>query len=107
MVALPEGDVPLGQDSPLGLYRDDCRFLCGHELRVGGARPRLLVARAVGGAESVHELTNPELELPGGRRLAPQTLHVRLDRSLVDEATLCERVHVHCYGREPAELDLE
>jgi glycogen debranching enzyme len=107
VVSLPEGEMPILGAHPFGLYRDDGRFLCGHELRIGGARPRLLVATAVTGAEAVHELTNPDLELPGSRRLALQTLQVRLDRRLVDEATLEERIYVHLYGREPVELDLE
>ena len=107
VVSTPEGDIPLEPAHPLGLYRDDCRFLSGHELRVAGQRPRLLVAAAVRGAQAVHELTNPEIELPGGQRLAPQSLRVRLERTLVGEATLVERLHVRLYGRDPVALELE
>ena len=107
MVATPEGEVPLAGEHPLGLYRDDCRFLSGHELRVGGVRPRLLVASAIAGSEAVHELTNPELELPGPHTLALQTLQIRLDRVLVDESTMSERVHVHLYGRDEIAIAVE
>jgi glycogen debranching enzyme len=107
LVSTPEGDVPLHEEHPMGLYRDDCRFLSGHELRVGGARPRLLVASSIGGSEAVHELTNPELELPGPHTLALQTLQIRLDRVLVDEATLSERVHIHLYGRDEVSIEVE
>lgn len=107
MVSTPEGSVPLDGEHPLGLYRDDCRFLSAHELRVGGVHPRLLVTSTIGGAEAVHELTNPELELPGPHTLALQTLQVRVDRVLVDEATLSERVHVHLYGRDPVDIEVE
>jgi len=107
LVSLPDSDVPLDDEHPLGLYRDDCRFLSGHELRIAGVSPRLLVASSVTGAAAVHELTNPELELPGGRPLALQTLQLRVDRTLQDERTMLERVHVHLYGREPVELELE
>jgi glycogen debranching enzyme len=107
LLSTPEGDVPLARGHPLGLYRDDCRFLSGHELRAGGAPPRLLVTSAVSGAEVVHELTNPALELPGGRRLELQTLQIRVDRALVDDATLHERVHIHLYGRDVVALDVE
>ncbi len=106
-VSLPDSDVPADGEHPLGLYRDDCRFLSAHELRIAGVAPRLLVSSAITGAEAVHELTNPELELPGGRPLALQTLQLRVDRVLEDEATMRERVHVHLYGREPLELELE
>ena len=70
LVSLPDGDMPLGDDHALGVYRNDGRFLLGHELRIAGERPRLLVVSAPTGARSVHELTNPDLELPDGRRLA-------------------------------------
>jgi glycogen debranching enzyme len=107
VVCQPDGDMPVDGAHALGVYRDDERFLLGHELRVGGARPRLLVASAPTGAWSVHELTNPDLELPGGRRLALQTLQIRLERRLLDDSTVQERIHVHLYGREPVELDVE
>ena len=107
LVSQADGEMPLAGGHALGVYRDDGRFLAGHELRVGGARPRLLVVCAPTGARSVHELTNPDLELPGGRRLALQTLQIRLDRRLVDDSTLQERIHIHLYGREPVDLDVE
>ena len=106
-VSLPDSDVPADGEHALGLYRDDCRFLSAHELRIAGVAPRLLVSSAITGADAVHELTNPELELPDGRSLALQTLQLRVDRMLEDETTMRERVHVHLYGREPLELELE
>ena len=45
VVCRRDGSFPVGEPHPLGLYSDDCRFLSGHELRVNGVRPRLLVAR--------------------------------------------------------------
>ena len=81
-VTLPDGSLPIGEDHPLGVYSDDCRVLSGHELRIGGARPLLLVRSESSGASVVHELTNPPLELDGGRTLPLQTLRVRLERTL-------------------------
>ena len=46
MVSRRDGSLPVGSPHPLGLYRDDCRFLSGHELCVNSVRPRLLVASA-------------------------------------------------------------
>jgi glycogen debranching enzyme len=102
-----DGSIPLGVAHPLGIYCDDCRFLSGHELCVNAARPRLLVASGDRGSESVHELTNPALPLPGGRVLPLQTVRVRLERRITGERDLCETVLVQSYDREPLELDLE
>ena len=107
VVSEPDGEMPLGVDHALGVYRNDGRFLAGHELRVAGVRPRLLVVSAPTGVRSIHELTNPDLELPGGRRLPLQTLQIRLERHLLDDTTMQERIHVQLYGREAVELTLE
>ena len=88
LVSLPDGDVPVGDEHPLGLYRDDCRFLCGPRAADRRRAPRLLVTSAITGTDAVHELTNPELELPDGRPLALQTLQLRVDRALEDETTM-------------------
>ena len=107
VVARRDGSVPVGAAHPLGIYRDDCRFLSGHELCVNGVRPRLLVASAALGSESVHELTNPPLPLRGGRVLPLQSLQLRFERRIVDAKSVEETLLVHSYDREPLELDLE
>jgi glycogen debranching enzyme len=107
VVARRDGSLPVGQAHPLGVYADDCRFLSGHELCVNGVRPRLLVASASQGSESVHELTNPALPLPGGRVLPLQSLQIRFERRLAGEYAVEETVLVHSYDREPLELDLD
>src|SRR3954468_2804587 len=101
LVTTPAGELPLEGFHAFGLYRDDCRFLRGHELRLGGTRPQLLLAAAASGTEEVHELTNEDLPLPGGGTLPLQTLRIRVERGLAGEAAMTERVHVHLYGREP------
>src|SRR5215212_635924 len=106
-VSRRDGSVPLGVPHPLGVYSDDCRFLSGHELCVNGVRPRLLVASAAPGSESVHELTNPALPLPGGRLLPLQTLQIRLERRVCGECEIEETLVVHSYDREPLYLDLD
>ena len=107
LVSLRDGTVPVRGEHPLGLYVDDCRYLSGHELRVAGVAPRLLVASAATGNDGIHELTNPDMQLPDGRQLPLQTLQVRLERQLIGPARLRERVHVHLYGREAVELEVE
>jgi glycogen debranching enzyme len=107
MVSRRDGSLPIGTPHPLGLYRDDCRFLSGHELCVNGVRPRLLVASAAPGSESIHELTNPALPLPGGRILPLQSLQLRLERRIVADDEVEETLLVHSYDREPLYLDLD
>jgi glycogen debranching enzyme len=107
VVSRRDGSLPVGAGHPLGLYRDDCRFLSGHELSVNRVRPRLLVASAARGTESVHELTNPALPLPGGRILPLQSLQLRLERRIVAEDEMEETLLVHSYDREPLYLDLD
>jgi len=102
-----DGSLPVGTAHPLGVYSDDCRFLSGHELRLNGVQPRLLVASAAPGSESVHELTNPTLPLAGGRLLPLQTLQLRLVRRVSGECELEETLLVHSYDREPVELELD
>jgi len=96
LVTTPSGDAPLAGFHAFGLYRDDCRFVSGHELSVGGERPRLLVASDRTGTTAVHELTSGE------------ALRLHVDRTLADDGTLRERVHLRRYGRAPiAALDVE
>ncbi len=54
LVSLRDGRMPVSGQHPLGLYYCDCRFLRAHELRIGGARPRLLVASDSVGTRAVH-----------------------------------------------------
>jgi glycogen debranching enzyme len=107
VVCRRDGSLPIAEPHPLGVYSDDCRFLSGHELLVNGVEPRLLVASAAPGSESVHELTNPALPLPGGRVLPLQSLQLRFERRLAGECELEETLLVHSYDREPLELRLD
>ena len=102
-----DGSLPVGTPHPLGVYADDCRFLSGHELYVGGVRPRLLVASAALGSESVHELTNPALALRDGRVLPLQSLQIRLERRVSDDRELEETLLVQSHHREPLALDID
>ncbi|HZH25380.1 MAG TPA: glycogen debranching N-terminal domain-containing protein [Solirubrobacteraceae bacterium] len=107
VVSRRDGSLPVGAPHPLGLYYEDCRFLSGHELHVNGVPPRLLVASAAAGSESVHELTNPALPLPEGRLLPLQSIQLRLERRVAGECELEETLLVHSYDREPLELELD
>ena len=102
-----DGSLPLGDGHPLGVYRDDCRFLSGHELRIGGRPPQLLVTSSQSGTHAIHELTNPPLRLPDDRVLALQALQLRFERRLGDPDVVEERLEIRSYDPAPLELELE
>jgi glycogen debranching enzyme len=106
LVSLRDGTIPRAGAHPLGLYLDDCRHLSGHELRIAGVVPRLLVASAPNGAEGLYELTNPDMEVGDGRVLPLQTMQVRVERLLEASGHLRERLHIRLYGRDPVDLDV-
>jgi glycogen debranching enzyme len=101
-----DGGLPAGVPHALGLFRDDTRYLSVHELRVDGARLRLLAASDDAGDTAAHELMNPELRRPDGRQHAPQTLRVRLARQVRDDRLLEERVALQSYALEPVEIEV-
>jgi glycogen debranching enzyme len=101
-----DGSVPLSGDHPLGIYRDDCRFLSGHRWTIAGEHPQLLVASAWRGSAAVHEMTNPPLRLAGGRLLGLQAMQLRLERELGDPDAVQECLDVRSYHPEAVEVDL-
>ncbi|MCW3063599.1 MAG: putative Amylo-alpha,6-glucosidase [Solirubrobacterales bacterium] len=105
-VAAEDGHLPLDADHPLGAYLDDCRHLRGHELRVAGLTPRLLVASDAAGTTAVFELTNPELVLADGRTLPLQSLRLRVERRMLPQS-MVELITVRSYARTALALDLE
>jgi glycogen debranching enzyme len=107
MVTLRDGRLPADVEHPLGLWFRDCRFLCAHELRICGQLPRLLTATDAAGVEAVHELTNPDLELPSGGGLPAESLRIRVERRVRADGELRQRIVVRSYHRQPIELPLE
>jgi glycogen debranching enzyme len=105
-LAQRDGSLPLDGDHPLGLYREDCRHLCGHELRLGGEPLRLLVADDVAATALVCELTNNDTVLDGGGLLPMQHLRARVERRVAgDEMT--ETITLHSYAPDDVSLELE
>ncbi|MEA2407765.1 MAG: hypothetical protein QOE69_1884 [Thermoleophilaceae bacterium] len=107
MVTLRDGRLPAGVPHPLGLWFRDCRFLCAHELLIGGELPRLLTSTDAEGTVAVHELTNPDLDLGDGRSLPAESLRVRVERRVEAAGALRQRIAVQSYHRAPVSLPLE
>ena len=107
LVTLRDGRLPAAVEHPLGLWFRDCRFLRTHELTLCGEAPRLLTATDAEGTLAVHELTNPDLELPDGGRLPAQSLRLRVERRVEASGVLRERIAVRSYHRGPLRFPLE
>jgi glycogen debranching enzyme len=100
------GDIqPVGFGQQ-GIFHRDTRYLSRLEFRIGGLRPLLL-------SSTVREdnillaidLTNPDMELEGGKSLARGTLHLYRTKFLVDGGCQ-ERITIHNYGERSAAVDL-
>ena len=107
MVTLRDGRLPAGVEHPLGLWFRDCRFLSVHEVRICGELPRLLTATDAEGTVSVHELTNPDLELEGGERLPAESLRLRIERRAEAGGTLRQKLGVRSYHRGRLRIPVE
>jgi glycogen debranching enzyme len=111
-LAVKEGDLflysdELGQaagseNSALGLYFRDTRYLSRFELTIAGRRPVLLSSSAERGYASTVELTNVEARGADGRILPQATVHVRRIRFLADR--LHELLRVRNYHHAEIEL---
>ncbi len=99
------GQIPGGENSELGLYYHDTRYLSRLELLVGGRQPALLSSTAESGYGATIELTNLESRMADGRLLPQASVHVRCRRFLADR--LHEHMDVHNYGRTTVEVDID
>lgn len=96
------GQIPGSENSELGLYYRDTRYLSRLELLVAGRLPVLLSSTAESGYGATIELTNLESRTVDGRLLPQASVHVRRTRYLADR--LHERVDVRNYHRAEVEL---
>lgn len=99
------GHAPGTENSVLGLYHRDTRYLSRLELTIGGRLPVLLSSSAERGYAASVELTNLEARMPDGRTLPQATVHVRRNCFLSDR--LHELVHVRNYHHSAVELLLD
>jgi glycogen debranching enzyme len=101
------GDLrPLGFENQ-GVFHEGTRFLSRWKLSLNGASPLLLSSNVREDNDLlIVDLTNPQIELPGGRRLPQGTVH--LTRTLFLRETACfERIEICNFGLEPLDLRLQ
>jgi glycogen debranching enzyme len=100
------GQAPGSEDSVLGLYYRDTRYLSRHELTIAGRQPVLLSSTAERGYASTVELTNLEARNPDGHTLPQASVHVRRTRFLADRLHELLRVRNHHHAAVELLLDL-
>ena len=99
------GQVPGAENSALGLFYRDTRYLSRYELTIAGRQPVLLSASADRGYAATVELTNLEARTSDGHVLPQASVHVRRTRFVSDR--LYELLRVRNYHQREVELVLD
>ena len=99
------GQVPGTENSVLGLYYRDTRYLSRYELSIAGRQPVLLSASAERGYAATVELTNLEARTADGHVLPQASVHVRRTRFVSDR--LYELLRVRNYHQREVDLVLD
>ncbi len=100
-----EGLIPAAQNSPLGLYFRDTRFLSRLEMTIGGRDPVLLSATAERDYLSSAEFTNLEIKGAAGETIPQTSVHVRRTRLVSDR--VYELLRIKNYHSAPVEVVVE
>jgi glycogen debranching enzyme len=101
-----DGSVPPDEEHGFGLYHNDCRYLSGYTLDIGGKEPYVLVGNSDPGYEMIFELTNPSIGEDGEGAEIDQVA-IRWERLLDLEAcTLAEWLDLNNYSGSRARFPL-
>lgn len=102
-----DANVPLTGRHGFGLYYQDCRFLNGYELTIGGRKPEVLIHTADAGFMATLGLSNPDLNC-NGHVVAKHALEMRWERVLsADDLTLSDTLLVRNLTTESAQFSVE
>ena len=96
------GNIP--ENTPLGLYYHDTRYLSLLNLEVNGADPELLQSTSAQNFMSNLQFANTLFHLDDGTMVLPQTISIRRNRLV--RAGLYERIGCMNYNRFPVTLTL-
>lgn len=97
------GAIPAGNESGLGLYHKDTRFLSEYEFAFSRIAPVMLLSMAEKGYAAEQVLTNPTMQSLDGRPLRRETIEVRRVRVLRDAVE--ETLTVTNFNAESLTLD--
>ncbi len=103
----PAGRVPLQHAHGYGLYYHDCRYLGGYDIRLGRAHPDVLAASGARGWAADFQLTNGDIALGDGARVAKERVGLRWIRVVDGERlALCETLELVNHDAGDVELPL-
>jgi len=77
-----DGTVPLESNHGFGLYYQDCRYLNGYDIAIGGKKPEHLVWTAESGVKAVLALSNPDIKTLDGRHLDKHHVEIKWERMI-------------------------
>jgi len=104
VVSDPLGDIPQDNDTGLGLYFQDTRFLSAYEFRLNGLKPILLSASTEESYVALFQMVNPVLTVDEGKSAIPQqSLSIRRSRFIY--GGLHERIGIQNCGTEPVDIE--
>lgn len=77
-----DGDIPFDKQYGMGLYHRDCRYLRGYEFRICGQPPTPLVANSDQSFMAIFQLTNFDIDTPGGETIRRHKLGIQWIRKI-------------------------
>lgn len=107
LVTRADGLIPLDNDHGFGLYFNDCRYLSGYTLEVGGVPAHALVSNAGLGFECVLQLSNQEILDINGVRIPKEQLGIKWHR-IIDSANerLVDSLVFQNFSLEKVQFDI-
>ena len=100
-----DGAAPLETGHGFGLYYNDCRYLGGYELKVGGRKPDRLVWNADRGFLALLGLSNAEIRTTEGRTLPRHCVEIKWSRLVSSEhLTLFDEIELRSLTFYPVEF---
>lgn len=102
-----DGGVPVMDGHGYGLYYHDCRFLNGYEFQIADSEPIVLAGATGGPGVANFELTNPHLELGGGKQLPSGQIGIWWRRELDGTSLeLSDQLHIKNYSQSRVEFPI-
>jgi len=103
-----DGMIPLAGGHGFGVYHEDCRFLDGYVIELGGLSPQTLATNPRSGQHAIFELTNPTIPMSDGRALEEREIGMKIRRAVDGQALVMEdELTITSFAREPVTFEVK